>query len=105
MKYLILLFIFLSTFLKADISYLTKEEQNYIKNKKVLNTHIEPSWYPFSYHEFGKPKGYLYDLQKLFAQKAGLELNVKKTTFDEAYNLLPNGNIDLILESAVKLPC
>lgn len=95
---LLKIFIFFIFALNAYSNSLTKEEQEYLKNKKVLNTHIEPSWYPYSFFIDGKPNGYVYDLQKLIANKLGLKLNVKKSTFEKSFDLLKNQEIDLIVE-------
>ena len=87
---------------KSD-TRLTQEELEYLKNKKVLNTYIDSSWRPFSYHELGKPKGYYYDLQTLFAEKAGLELNVKEITYIEAIDALTTNQIDIMFDGGVEV--
>lgn len=78
---------------------LTKEEIDYLKSKKTLTTHVEKSWYPYSYYEDGKPNGFLYEYSKYISEVLGLEHRVKSLTFDEAIKELEKNNIDLILET------
>ena len=77
---------------------LTKEEKNYLKNKKVLRTHIESAWYPYSYYEKNIPSGFILDYQKLIASSLGLKLEVKKSSFNKAINALEENKIDFIIE-------
>lgn len=83
---------------ESDRVYFTLEEQNYLKNKKVLKAHIDTDWRPYAFVENGEARGYLADLQRLVAKKLDLKLELLQNDWDTDFNKLKSNEIDLMFE-------
>ncbi len=76
---------------------LTKEEKEYISNKRVLKVHNEKNWPPYNFNENGVAKGFSIDYTNLLAKKLNMDVEyVYGYSWDEFLELLKNKEIDII---------
>lgn len=76
---------------------LTKEELNYIKNKKEMTYCIDPNWMPFEKIIDSKHVGITADYFKIFEQKLGIPLKLVPTSsWKESLTFVENKKCDII---------
>ena len=86
---------------KIDIN-LTNEEKEYLKNKKVLTVASLETFPPFSFNEYGIPKGYTVDYMKLVGKYLDLDIEfITKKPWNEYLRMLKEKKLDLIPHVAI----
>ncbi|PUE63432.1 hypothetical protein B0174_11360 [Arcobacter caeni] len=81
---------------------LTKEEIEYLKNKKVLKVPSIETLPPFNFTENGKAKGYSIDYMELVGKYLDIKIEfISDKTWDEYLQMLKNKEIDLIPHMAI----
>jgi diguanylate cyclase (GGDEF)-like protein/PAS domain S-box-containing protein len=76
---------------------LTKEEIEYLENKKVLKLPTIETLPPFSFTENGKAKGYSIDYMELVGKYLDIKIEfINNKTWDEYLQMLKDKKIDLI---------
>jgi len=81
---------------------LTKEEREYLKNKKVLHVANLKTFPPFNFNENDIPKGYSIDYMKLVGKYLNIEINfITNKSWNEFLIMLKDKNIDLIPHVAI----
>ena len=99
----ILLLIYLSVFSLngADLN-LTKQEIEYLQNKKILTVANLKTLPPFNFNEDGEAKGYSIDYMKLVGKYLGIKIEfVTDKSWDEYILMLKDKKIDLIPHVAI----
>lgn len=92
---LIFILFFLFNFVYAV--ELTKEEKEYIQNKKVIKVHNEKNWPPYNFNEDGKPKGFSIDYTNLITKKLDIKVDyISGYSWNEYMEQLRNGTLDVI---------
>jgi len=81
---------------KTEDFTLTKEEIQYIENKKDLIIANEFDWVPFDFYENNTPKGYIIDYVKLISQKLGLNPIFITDKWSNLVNQTKKGDIDVL---------
>lgn len=75
----------------------TAEEQAYLAENPKLRVHVEKSWPPFNFIEFGEIKGYVNEYLLLMAEKSGIQIEfVTGHSWDQYMDMLRNHDIDVI---------
>lgn len=75
-KLLLLNIIFFTNIYALQNINLTKEEQNYLNNKKVINVCIDPNWLPFEgFDKSDKHIGLSSEYFKIFQQQLNIPIN------------------------------
>ncbi len=90
----IIILIFLSSY-----SYsieLTKEEKDYIKNKKTILVSNEFDYEPYDFNKNGKALGYSIDLLELLLEDVDLEIKYVTKPWNNLLDDLNNNKIDLM---------
>ncbi|RXK03866.1 hypothetical protein CRV02_01350 [Arcobacter sp. CECT 8989] len=86
----------------SDInSKLTKEEKDYLSEKKVLKVANLKSFPPYNYNINGKPKGYIIDYFNLLAMSLNLKVEFITKPWNELIEMLHKKEIDLIPHIAI----
>lgn len=85
-----------------DYNYLifTKEEENYINQMQPIKAAYIDNYIPVHYYDENtkKPKGIFIDAMNLISQRARFEFDfVRVETYEEAYELIKNGQADVII--------
>ncbi|RXJ88331.1 hypothetical protein CRV01_13005 [Arcobacter sp. CECT 8983] len=75
---------------------LTKEEKEFILNKKRVTIGNELDWIPYDYNEDGIAKGYIIDYIKLLSNKLGLEPVFVTDKWSNLENKVKNKEIDIL---------
>ena len=76
---------------------LTKDELNYLKEKKEINICIDPDWMPFEKIRDGKHMGISSDYMKTFSEKLNTPITLVETkTWNETLQKLKNRQCDII---------
>lgn len=75
---------------------LSKQELNFIKEKKDIYVANELDWIPFDYNENNTPKGYLIDYVKLISQKLDLNPIFKTNKWSALIENFKKGEIDIL---------
>jgi len=65
---------------KTTIIALTKEEKEYLKNKKVIKMCVDPNWMPFERIKNSKHIGLASDYIKLFSKKLNIPIELVATS-------------------------
>ncbi len=74
----------------------TKEEQEYLENKKILNMCIDPDWMPFEKMENGKHIGLASDYIKIIREKIDIPIKLVETKdWDESIQKAKNRECDI----------
>ncbi len=82
---------------KKTTSFFTKEQKEYLENKKVLKVHVEKDWVPFNYIQNKEVKGFANDYMKLLGDKIGIDIEfVTGYSWSEYMQLLKDKKIDII---------
>uniref|UniRef100_UPI004048D985 diguanylate cyclase n=1 Tax=Aliarcobacter sp. TaxID=2321116 RepID=UPI004048D985 len=102
-KILIFLIIYFFTFnIFASSIELTKEEKEYLKNKKVLTVANLETFPPFNFNENGIPMGYTVDYLDLVSKYLGIKIEyISNKPWNEYLTLLKEKKLDLIPHLAV----
>ena len=96
LKLIIIFSFFCHNVLALDLG-LTKEEKNYLKQKKVLKVQNLTTFPPFNFYENAQPKGYTVDYMKLIANMLNVTIDfVSDKTWNESLLMLKNGELDII---------
>lgn len=96
-KTTILLILFITTFLNAEIK-LSKEELEFLKNNPTIRVHNEKNWPPYNFNENGVPKGFSIDYINLLAQKLNIKLKyITGPSWDEFMQMLQKDELDAII--------
>ena len=76
---------------------LTKEEKEYLFNKKTITVHNESVWAPYNFNENSIPKGYVIDYMDLLVSKLGINIKyISGYSWSEYINLIKTEQIDII---------
>ncbi|MDD2887269.1 MAG: ABC transporter substrate-binding protein [Aliarcobacter sp.] len=76
---------------------LTKEELNYLKNKKELNYCIDPNWMPFEKNVDSKHMGITAEYFKIFQKELGIPFNfIPTASWSESLSFVENKKCDII---------
>ncbi|WP_072679449.1 transporter substrate-binding domain-containing protein [Arcobacter sp. LA11] len=82
---------------KDDIVVLTEQEKDFLKKIPYILTRVAKDYYPFSFTEDSKEKGYVIDYTNLIAKKLGIEVRyVKNQTWKESIQDLKDTRIDIL---------
>ena len=93
---------FSSLLLNKNSLFLTDEEKNYIKNKKVLRVSNLATFTPFNFYEKGRPRGYSVDYMKIVGEYLDTQIEfVSNKTWTENLIMLKEGQIDIIPHASV----
>lgn len=76
--------------------YLTQEEVEYIKHKKVITASNEFDYEPLDFNVNGVALGYSIDLLDILASQVGLKVQYRTKIWNELLQSIENGQIDLI---------
>ena len=91
-----------SHLLNKNSLFLTKEEKEYIKNKKVLKVSNLDTFTPFNFYERGRPRGYSVDYMNIVGEYLDTKIEfVSNKTWAENLIMLKKGEIDLIPHAAI----
>lgn len=75
----------------------TKNEYEYLKNKKTINYCVDPNWMPLDKIEGNKHIGLSSEYIKIFEEKLGVNFNLLKTkTWTESLQNIKNGTCEFI---------
>lgn len=78
--------------------YLTKEEEEYISNNRIITVHNEKNWPPYNFNENNKAKGFSIDYMNLISSKLGITPKyISGFTWNEYVNMIKNEKLDVIL--------
>ena len=81
---------------------LTKEEKEYLKNKKVLTVANLEELPPFNFNENGIPKGYSVDYMNIVGEYLDIEIDfISNRSWNEYILMLKNKEIDIVPHVAV----
>ena len=81
---------------------LTKEEKEYLKNKKILTVANLEELPPFNFNENGIPKGYSVDYMNLVGEYLDIEIDfISNRSWNEYLLMLKNKEIDIVPHVAV----
>ncbi|WP_419764325.1 MAG: transporter substrate-binding domain-containing protein [Arcobacter sp.] len=81
---------------------LTKEENEYLKNKKVLTVANLKTFPPFNFNEDNTPKGYSIDYMRLVGKYLNIDIEfITNKPWNEFMIMLKDKNIDLIPHVAI----
>lgn len=76
---------------------LTPKEDEFIKQNPQILTRVASDYFPFSFIENEKEKGYVIDYTNLLAEKLNIKIKyVKNQPWSEAINDLKNSKIDIL---------
>ena len=91
----LLLILLIPYFLFCETLF-TKEELDYIKNKKVILVSSEYDYEPYDFVKNHTPMGYSIDLLNLLLKDTGLEVKYVTKPWEQLLKELDNKNIDLL---------
>lgn len=86
----------LIVYFKEEIKF-TKEELQYLQNKKVLKVQNDSNLPPYNFNEDGLQKGFSIDYMNLIANKLAIEVQYVQGNWDNFLNMLENNDLDLML--------
>ena len=95
MKIILILF-FLFTYLTASSLHLTKDEQEYIKNKQKIIAGYVPDYEPYNFKRDDQAKGFAVELSEILLKSAGLDVEFVSNDFAALRKDLEDKKIDLI---------
>ena len=97
MKKLILLIALIYNLLASNNTEttFTDIEKDYISSN-TFTIGMVSDYYPFSFKEKGKLKGFSYEYINLIMKKSGLKIKIEMGTWSDTYNKFKNKKIDLI---------
>ncbi len=79
----------------------TKEQEEYLSSKKVINMCVDPAWEPFEYIQNGEHKGIIADIFSEFRQKLPIPIKLIETqTWEESLNGVKAGKCDILAAAA-----
>lgn len=82
---------------KVGDETLTKEESEYLNNKKTIRMCVDPNWLPFEKIENGKHIGLTSEIIKLFAQNLKIPIVLVPTTnWQESLDFAQNRKCDIL---------
>lgn len=90
-----LLLILLLIYNLSAHQHLTQEEKYYISNH-IVKIGMVKDYYPFSYQENGKIKGFSYEYFKLLASKVNLKYKIEINNWSTTLGKFKNKEIDII---------
>ena len=96
MKQIFLTLIILSNILFADILNLTKEEQDYIKQKQSVTIAMPNNFKPFSFVENGKHQGLSVDIIEKISTISGLKFEIQESSWSIALKSFKEQKVDMI---------
>uniref|UniRef100_UPI0040471E2F transporter substrate-binding domain-containing protein n=1 Tax=Aliarcobacter sp. TaxID=2321116 RepID=UPI0040471E2F len=86
----------LIVYFKNEIDF-TKEELEYLKNKKTIRVQNDSNLTPYNFNENGIAKGYSIDYLNLIANKLALKVEYSNGKWDDFLDMLETNQIDLML--------
>ncbi|WP_417328478.1 diguanylate cyclase [Halarcobacter sp.] len=86
----------LVVYFKKTINF-SKQELEYLQNKKVLRVQNDASLPPYNFNENGIPTGYAIDYLELIANELALELEFVQGKWDDFMNMLEDEELDLMI--------
>ncbi|NVJ52515.1 MAG: transporter substrate-binding domain-containing protein [Campylobacteraceae bacterium] len=86
----------LVVYFKKTINF-SKQELEYLQNKKVLRVQNDASLPPYNFNENGIPTGYAIDYLELIVNELALELEFVQGKWDDFMNKLENKELDLMI--------
>jgi diguanylate cyclase (GGDEF)-like protein len=83
--------------LKLDTNkFLSKQESDYLKNKKIINMCIDPDWMPFEKNENGKHIGMTADYMEILQKEIGIPIEMLPTkSWQESLRLAKERKCDI----------
>ncbi len=104
-KYFLFILLFINILHAQDNSFLSLEQQEYLKKKKVIKMCNNPNWEPIEFaknNDLNDMQGIAMDTLKVIEEKLGVTFkNVPTTSWKESQEFLKNKQCD-ILPCAVK---
>ncbi|MBL0708015.1 MAG: ABC transporter substrate-binding protein [Sulfurimonas sp.] len=89
-------FLFTKLYEKKHLFKPTKEEKEYLKEKKKITVCSDPNWMPFESYVDGRYVGIAADYFKLFKQTTGINFQMKESSsWDESLNLMKAKKCDI----------
>lgn len=86
----------LIVYFQNTISF-TKQELEYLQNKKVLRVQNDTSLPPYNFSENGIPTGFAIDYLELIANELALEIKYVPGKWNDFMNMLENKELDLMI--------
>lgn len=86
----------LIVYFKNEIDF-TKEELEYLKNKKTIRVQNDSNLTPYNFNENGIAKGYSIDYLNLIANKLALKVEYSNGKWDDFLDMLETNQLDLML--------
>jgi polar amino acid transport system substrate-binding protein len=88
----------LIVYLKKEINF-TKEEEEFLKNKKVLKIQNDLNLPPYNFNENGIAKGYSVDYINLIANKLNIQVEYTSGKWEDFLNMLEAEQLDLMMNT------
>ncbi|MBU3015917.1 transporter substrate-binding domain-containing protein [Poseidonibacter lekithochrous] len=96
--YIVLFFLFISTFLSAYELDFTDEEKAFITSSPKIKIASMNTYTPFSFIKNGKKVGFTQDLIDIISNESGLKFDKIGGPWPEVYKLFQDGKVDVITE-------
>lgn len=95
---MMMLQLFCSSLVYADVDFLTLEEQAYIRSNPEVTIGVDPEFTPYEYiDKEGRYNGIAADYLALIEQKTGLKfVTIENKGWSEVYELALEGKVDLL---------
>jgi len=93
---ILIILLFTTVSFSKESVFLTKEEQDYLKNNSEVTVAVMKDYPPFTYLKEGRMKGFSIDLINLIAEKTDLEIKFVPDAWDNNIEKFRNKKIDLI---------
>lgn len=82
---------------EVDTFYLTKDQKEYLEDKKSIKLCVDPNWHPVEFIKDKKLYGFTSDIMKLFEEKIQTKIELVLTKdWDESLNASKNRDCDII---------
>ena len=88
----------LIVYFKKEINF-TKEEEEFLKNKKVLKIQNDLNLPPYNFNENGIVKGYSVDYMNLIANKLNIQVEYTSGKWEDFLNMLESEQLDLMMNT------
>lgn len=88
----------LIVYLKKEIN-LTKEEEEFLRNKKILRIQNDLNLPPYNFNENGIIKGYSIDYMNLIANILNIQIEYTSGKWEDFLNMLESEQLDLMMNT------